>query len=68
MQLSHVFLEVEIATKSFGADPAGVRFLVIVGVHVKRKVVDLMKCFVADLALVLLFSRMRQPVVLVVAC
>lgn len=43
------------------------RFLVVVRVHVKRQIVDLVKGFVANDALVGLFDRMSQFVILVVA-
>lgn len=56
MQLSHVLLEIEVATKPFGADSTRVWLLFVVCVHVKRQVVHLMERFVADLALILLFS------------
>lgn len=51
-----MFLEVEVATESFGADSTRVWLLLVVGVHVERQVVHLMECLVADLALVLLFA------------
>lgn len=66
MQLPHVFLEIEIPAETFPAYPASERFLVIVGVHVKCKVIDLMECFGAHRALVSFFTAVGEFVVLVV--
>lgn len=67
MQLSHVLLKVEVTAESFGADFAREGLLIVVGVHVKGKIVNLMKCFVADGAFVGLISAVRQLVVFVVS-
>lgn len=67
VQLSHVLLEIEISAESFGADFTRERFLVVVGVHVKGKIVDLVKCLVTNAAFVCLIATVRQFVVLVVA-
>ena len=63
-----MLLQVEIPAETLGADVAGVGFLVVVCVHVKGEVVDLVEGLVADRALVLLLRAVRQLVVLVVAC
>lgn len=62
-----MLLQVEVPAKALAADLAAERFLVVVGVHVKGQVVDLVEGLVADVALVGLFAAVRQPVVLVVA-
>lgn len=67
MQLSHVFLQIEIPTESFGAYFARVGFLVIVGMHVECEIVDLVEGFVANVTLVCFFSAVRQLMVLVIA-
>lgn len=67
MQLPHVFLEVKIPAETFAADLAGERLLVVVRMHVKSQIVDLMKGFVADAAFVRLLAAVRQLVILVIA-
>lgn len=67
VQLSHVLLKVEISAESFCADFAREGFLIVVGVHVKGEIVDLMKRLVADGTLVGLISAVRQLVVFVVS-
>lgn len=66
MKLARVLLEVKVPAEPLAAHLARVRFLVIVRVHVEGQVVDLVKSFVADGALVGLLTRVREPVVLVV--
>lgn len=67
MQLSDVLLQVKVAAEAFAAGGAREGLLVVVRVHVERQVVDLMEGLVADGALVLLLSAVRQLVVLVVS-
>lgn len=67
VQLSHVLLKVEVSAESFGADFTREGFLVVVGVHVKGKVVDLVKCLVTNVAFVGLIATVSQFVVLVVS-
>ena len=62
-----MFLQIEVPAEPFAADLAGERFLVVVRVHVKGEIVDLMERLVADVALVRLFTAVRQLVILVVA-
>lgn len=66
MQLPHVFLQIEVPAEPFPAYLAGERFLVVVRVHVKRKIVDLMERLVAYAALVRFLAAVRQLVILVV--
>lgn len=67
MQLPDVLLQVKVAAEAFATGCAGERFLVIVCVHVKCQVVDLVEGLVTDGALVLLLPAMRQLMVLVVS-
>lgn len=67
VQLPHVFLQVEVATKAFAAHVTGEGLFVIVRVHVEGEIVDLVEGFGAHAALVRLFAAVRQLVVLVVA-
>ena len=67
MQLPDVFLQVKVAAEALAAGVAGEGLLVIVRVHVEGQVVDLVEGLVADGALVLLLSAVRQLVVLVVS-
>lgn len=55
MQLPDVFLQVKVAAEAFATGDAGEGLLVIVCVHVKGQVVDLMEGLVAYGTLVLLF-------------
>lgn len=67
VQLSHVLLEIEISTEAFVADGALERFLFSMRMHVEFQIVDLMKCFIAHGAFVLLFAAMSETMVLVIA-
>ena len=67
MQLPHVFLEIEIATKALVAVRACIGFFIVVGVHVEGEIVYLMKSFTADVALIGLLAAVGQLVVFVVA-
>lgn len=66
MQLPHVFLEVKVSAKALAADLAGERLLVVVRMHMEGQIVNLMKRFVANVALVRFLAAMRELVVLVV--
>lgn len=68
VQLPDVLLQVEVAAETFPAGGAGEGLFVVVRVHVKGEVVDLVEGLVADGALILLLSAVRQFVVLVVSC
>lgn len=68
MQLPDVLLQVEVAAETFPAGGAGEGLFVVVRVHVKGEVVDLVEGLVADGALILLLPAVRQFVVLVVSC
>lgn len=61
-----MLLEVKVSAKTLAADLAGKRLFVIVRVHVKSQIVDLMKRFVADVTLVRLLAAVRELVILVV--
>ena len=67
MQFPHVLLQIEIPAKSFGTYLACVRLLFVVRVHVKRQIVHLVECFVANVAFERFLAGMRQFVILVVA-
>lgn len=67
MKLPHMLLQVKVPTKSLRADLALKRLLIVVRVHVKRQVVDLMKGLVTNLTFVRLLAAVRQLVVLIVA-
>jgi len=66
MQFPHVFLEVKVSTKAFATDLAGEWFLVIVCVHMECQIIDLMKRFIAYVALVRFLAAMCELVVLIV--
>lgn len=66
MQLPHVLLEVKVSAKALATDLTGERLLVIVRMHVEGQIVDLMKRFVADVALVRFLTAVRELVILVV--
>lgn len=68
VQLPDVLLQVEVAAEPFPAGGAGEGLFVVVRVHVKGEVVDLVEGLVADGALILFLSAVRQFVVLVVSC
>lgn len=61
-----MFFQIEIPTESFAADLARKWLLVVVSMHVKGQIVDLMERLVADVALIGLFATVRQLVILVV--
>ena len=67
VQLSGVLLQIKVAAKTFTTDAASERLLVIVRMHVKGQVVDLVEGLVADDALVGLLHAVCQLVILVVA-
>ena len=67
MNFSDVFLQVEISAESFLADGASIRFVVVVSVHVESEIINLVKSFVANVALECLLTRMGQSVVFVVS-
>lgn len=54
MQLSYVLFQIEVPAKSFRADIAGIRLFVVVSVHVKGEIIDLVERLVTDCTLVLL--------------
>ena len=61
-----MFLQIEVATESFSTNPAGVWFLIVVCVHVKSQIVDLMEGLIAYVAFVGFFTTMSQFVIFVV--
>lgn len=67
MQLTHVLLKVKIATETLAAQVTGEGFGVVVRVHVKGEIVNLVKGLLTDDTLVLLLGRMCKAMVLVVA-
>jgi hypothetical protein len=66
VQLPHVLLQIEVPAKTFRANLALERLLIIVGVHVERQIIDLMESLVTDRAFVGLLARVCQLVILVV--
>lgn len=66
VQLSHMFLEVEVAAEAFAACGAREWLLVVVRVHVEGEVVDLVEGLAADGAFKLLLTAVRQLVVFVI--
>lgn len=62
-----MFLQVKVSTKAFGTYIARVRFLIIVRVHMKREIVDLMKCFVTYRTLILFLRAVSKFVVFIVS-
>ena len=66
MKFPHVFLEIKVSAKAFSTDFTRKWLLVIVSVHVKCEVIDLMKCFVTYIAFVGLFTTMSQFMILIV--
>ena len=67
VHLSHVFLEVKVATESLATQLASIWLIFIVCMHVKCKVIHLMECLGTDVTLERLFSCMRQPMIFVVS-
>ena len=61
-----MLFQVKITAESFAAGWTRERFLVVVRVHVKRQVVDLVESLVADVAFKLLLAAVCQFVVFVV--
>jgi hypothetical protein len=66
VQLAHVFLQIKVPAKPFGTHRTRKRFLLVMSVHVKCQIVDLVERLVTDRALVLLFGAVGQFVVFVV--
>ena len=67
MKFSHVFLQIKVSTKPFAAYLTRERLLIIVGVHMKGEIVDLVKSFATDMTLEWLYSSVSETVVLIVA-
>jgi hypothetical protein len=67
MEFPHVFFQVKVPTKPLSAEMASKRFLVIVRVHMKRQIVDLVESLVADCTFILLLAGVGEFMVLVVA-
>lgn len=67
MQFSHVFLQVKIATESFATQATCERLCFIVGVHVEREIVDLVKRLATNVTFVLFLIAVGELVVLVVS-
>ncbi len=66
VEFPNVFLEVKVATETLSTMFTRERFLGTVGMHMEGEIVGLVKSFAAQGTLVLLFTVMRQLVVLVV--
>lgn len=67
VQFPYVLFQVKVPAEAFATRAAGEWFLVVVGMHVESKIVDLMEGLVADGTLELLLSAVRQFVVFVVS-
>ena len=67
MQLTHVLLKIKVATKAFTTGRTRKRLSCIVRVHVKRKIVNLMKCLIAYATAILLLIAVRKTMILPVA-
>lgn len=67
VQFPYVLLQVKVPTEAFSTGAAREGFLVVVGVHVERQVVDLMEGLVTNRTFELLLSTVRQFVVFVVS-
>lgn len=48
MQFPYVLFQVKVPTEAFPADPACEGLLIVMRVHVKREVIDLMEGFATD--------------------
>lgn len=68
MQFPYVLFQVKVPAEAFPAGPASEGLLVVVRVHVKREVIDLMEGFATDWTLVLFFATVGQFVILVIPC
>ncbi len=66
MQFPYVLFQVKVPAEAFPADPTGEGLLVVVRVHVKREVIDLMEGFATDWTLVLFLAAVGQFVILVI--
>lgn len=62
-----MFFQVEVPAEAFAACGTGEGFLVVVRVHVESQVVDLVKGFVADIALELFLAAVRQFMIFIIA-
>lgn len=62
-----MFLQIKVSTKAFGTYSARVWLLIIVCVHVKREIVDLMESFIAYSAFILFFCAMCKFMVFIVS-
>lgn len=62
-----MLLEVEIPTESLSADRTGKWLLIVVRVHVKRQVVNLVESLITDFTFERFLSAVRQPVIFVIA-
>jgi hypothetical protein len=61
-----VFLKVKIPAETFTTDWASEGFLLIVGMHVKGQVINLVKSLITDITFVLFFCTMSQFMVFVI--
>lgn len=62
-----MFLEIEVPAEALATYLAGERFFVIMGVHVKSEVVDLMEGLRADSAFISFFPAVGEFVILIIA-
>ena len=62
-----MFLQVKVSTKSFTTFLTGVRFLLVMCVHMKSQVIDLMKRFSTEMTLKCFHSSVSQTMILIVA-
>lgn len=62
-----MLFQIKVPAEPFAAGGAGEGFLVVVRVHMERKVVHLVESLVANITLELLLATVSQLVVLVVA-
>lgn len=67
MQFTHVLFKVKVTTETFTAHLARKGFLIIVCMHMKSKIINLVKCFGTNRAFIRFFSTVGQFVILVVA-
>lgn len=67
MQFSNMLLQIKVSTEAFPTGYTSKRLLIVVSMHMKSQIINLMKGFVANCTFILLFAAVRQFVILVVS-
>lgn len=67
VQFSNMLLQIKVSTEAFPTGYTSKRLLIVVSMHMKSQIINLMKGFVANCTFILLFAAVRQFVILVVS-